>query len=91
MKTRTASFLMALCLANTLVFADSPTDSSLAATTPYADAQQANSAESTREPRNKNKKGNCPQQTAKTEPRSDQPKVPAKTEARSQREKSATL
>jgi hypothetical protein len=83
MKSRTASFLVALCLANTLAFADSPTDAPLAMTSPYADSQQAKGAGSAQQPRNQHKRANCrSQQTARIDSKSDQPKTPSKSEAK---------
>ena len=77
MKTRTAAFVLALCLISSMSFAESATDAPLAVSDPYAGAVQPAQSTNTAKPHNNKKKNKCKaQQTAQTKDKKQQEEQP---------------
>jgi hypothetical protein len=62
MKSRTAAFVLALCLASSMSFADSVMDAPLEVSDAYAAIQPPRSANAVKRHRNKKKNNTCPPQ-----------------------------
>jgi hypothetical protein len=76
MKKRTATFLVALCLASSLSFADSPTDDPLVVTDAYASLRSDQSASVAKNHADKKKTKTCPPQTAQNTVNSENQHAP---------------
>ena len=92
MKNRTAAFVLALCLASSMSFADSVMDAPLEVSDAYAAIQPAESASEVKRPRDKKKNHTCPpQQTAPSAVESPHQEAQQNREIRPQTDMSPTM